>query len=45
MNFIKWHTDFTERLWLWLGWSHYACYWAAFAEGVALTCLVVWLMG
>jgi hypothetical protein len=45
MNFFKWHSNITERVRLWLGWSHYAIYLVAFAKGVVLTCLVVWLLG
>ena len=45
MNFFKWHGDITERVRLWLGWSHYAMCWVAFIKGVVLTCVVMWLMG
>ena len=44
MNLLKWHSELAERLRIRLGWSHYAIYWVSFIKGVALTCLVLWLM-
>ena len=44
MNLFKLHSDLAERLRIKLGWSHYAIYWVSFIKGVAVTCLVLWLM-
>ena len=44
MNILKWDSEISERIRLRLGWSHYAMYWFSFINGIALTCLVLWLM-
>ena len=44
MKLFKLHSDLAERLRIKLGWSHYAIYWVSFIKGVAVTCLVLWLM-
>ena len=44
MKVFKWHSELAERLRLKLGWSHYAIYWVSFIKGVAVTCLVYWLL-
>ena len=32
MEFIKWHSNLTERIRLALGWSYYAMYWLGFIK-------------
>jgi hypothetical protein len=44
MNILKWDSEIAERIRLRLGWSHYAMYWVSFIKGIALICLVLWLM-
>ena len=44
MKVFEWHSELAERLRLKLGWSHYAIYWVSFIKGVAVTCLVYWLL-
>ena len=46
MNLLKWDSDIAERIRirLRLGWSHYAMYWVSFVKGIALTCVIVWLI-
>jgi hypothetical protein len=44
MKLFKWHSDIAERMRVALGWSHYAVYWVSFVKGVAVTCLIVWLI-
>ena len=44
MNIFQWDSKIAERIRLKLGWSHYAMYCVSFFKGVALTCLVIWLM-
>ena len=44
MKVFEWHSEMAERLRLKLGWSHYAIYWVSFIKGVAVTCLVFWLV-
>ena len=44
MKVFEWHSELAERLRLKLGWSHYAVYWVSFIKGVAVTCLVYWLV-
>ncbi len=44
MKVLAWHSELAERLRLKLGWSHYAIYWVSFIKGVAVTCLVYWLV-
>ena len=44
MNLLKWDSDIAERIRLRLGWSHYAMYWVSFVKGIALTCVIVWLV-
>jgi len=40
MGLLGWHKNFTERLRLYLGLSHYSLYWLAFIEGVIVTYLL-----
>ena len=44
MKVLEWHSELSERFRLKLGWSHYAIYWVSFIKGVAVTCLVFWLV-
>ena len=44
MKLLKWHSNTVERMRLALGWSQYTLYWVSFIKGVAVTCLVIWLM-
>ena len=44
MNILKWDSKIAEHIRLRLGWSHYAMYWVSFIKGIALACLVIWLM-
>ena len=44
MSPFKLHSELAERLRIKLGRSHYALYWLSFIKGVAVTCLVLWLM-
>jgi len=44
MKVFEWHSDLAELLRLKLGWSHYAIYWVSFVKGVAVTCLVCWMV-
>lgn len=44
MKLLKWHSNMVERMRLAVGVSHYTFYWISFIKGVAVTCLVMWLM-
>ena len=44
MKLLKWHSNMVERMRLAVGWTHYTFYWVSFIKGVAVTCLVMWLM-